>query len=72
MEPFGLLHFLKSVFPALDAPTASPPPVSEETPQRIDPDRPQKSVPPAESSTTQNAFTAFIAAHDARIKHIKR
>ncbi len=68
MEAFGLLNFLKSIFPAPDAPAdasdrldAAPPSVAE-----------KKSVPSVENTTAQNAFTSFLATHDERIRRIRR
>ncbi len=72
MEAFGLLNFLKSVFPSLDPPPQNPPiSTPSEQPPTIQNEQ-QKSAPPVENPTSQNAFTAFIDAHEKRIKRIKR
>ena len=72
MEAFGLLNFLKSVFPTLDPPHQNQPvstPPEQPLPTQ---NEQQKSAPPVENPTSQNAFTAFIEAHEKRVKRIKR
>lgn len=68
MEAFGLLHFLKSVFPFPDESPIGAKPDEPPVPTTSD----KKNVPPVENPTGQNAFTSFVATHDARIKRVKR
>ncbi len=72
MEPFGLLHFLKSTFPSMDESSVTPTLFPSENSLSESPEKAQKSTPPVEKSTERNAFTDFIAAHDERVKRIKR
>jgi len=72
MEAFGLLNFLKSVFPTLDSPPQNPPSATPVEPPPPTQNEQQKSAPPVENPTSQNAFTAFIEAHEQRVKRIKR
>ena len=71
MEAFGLLNFLKSVFPSLEAPPENPPVSAPSEQPPTTPNEQQKSAPPVENPTSQNAFTAFIEAHEQRVKRIK-
>ena len=72
MEAFSPLDFLKSILSLPDSQPQNPPDSSPDdnvTPQK---NEQQKSVPHVENSTSQNAFTNFIEAHEKRARRIKR
>jgi hypothetical protein len=72
MEAFSPLDFLKSILSPTDIQAQNqpnPPSNDNIAPQNSEQ---QKSVPPVENSTSQNAFTCFIEAHEKRARRIKR
>ena len=72
MEAFSPLNFLKSILSSPDFLAQNSAESSKKEASTPEQTEQEKSAPPVEKSTAQNAFTSFIEAHEKRARRIKR
>ena len=82
MEPFGILNFLQTLLNganfsqstdqnSMETKENSPPSPTSEAAQKPSAEQMKNAPSPEHKSEQQNAFTQFVAAHDARVKKTK-